>query len=133
MTTKNIRADSVFSDLSANGLRFSGSTDMVDFAGQGALDLVHRAASSARESNKQALNAVHELSIKLQSANNRIQELEGKVAQYQTRMERAEKWFGAISDELRRQFFEPADNRAEQTRNSFIRMASSRAEDESDS
>lgn len=80
--------------------------DFMDNAGQTALDLINRAASVARESSSHAVTAINELTLQLQTANNRIKELEVKVEHYQVRAERAERWFTAISTEIQRQFLD---------------------------
>ncbi|MGA2943509.1 MAG: hypothetical protein ABSE50_15875, partial [Xanthobacteraceae bacterium] len=50
--------------------------DSMDSAGQAALDMINRAANTTKESNNEALNAIHELSLQLQTASSRIKELE---------------------------------------------------------
>jgi chromosome segregation ATPase len=80
--------------------------DTMDSAGQTALDLIGRAASAAREGNSQAISTINELTLQLQTAHNRIKELEAKAEHYQARAERAEKWFTAIANEIQRQFID---------------------------
>jgi chromosome segregation ATPase len=83
--------------------------DSMDSAGQTTLDMVNRAAATAKESNNQALSAMQELSLQIQSASSRIKELEGQVNHYRTRAERAERWFATISAEIQRQFQDVLD------------------------
>jgi DNA repair ATPase RecN len=100
--------------------------DSMDFAGQAALDLISRAASTAKETSASAQNAVQDLTLQLQTANNRIKELESKVEQYQVRAERAERWFATISAEIQRQFLDILNKQPEHpTRQPHFRIANS--------
>ena len=78
--------------------------DSMDNAGQATLDLINRAAITAKENDNEALNAIRELSLQLQTGSNQIKELEGQANHYRIRAERAEQWFAAISAEIQRQF-----------------------------
>jgi len=131
VVTKTGSTDPVFSQPPQANQKFfdpAAMSDPLDVAGQNALDLVQRAAGTSKESTKRAISIVNELTLKLRSANNRIHELEVKLAHSQERAERAERWFRTISDELQRQFLELPDNPPEQAQRNYIRMASSRAE-----
>lgn len=70
------------------------------------MDLIQRAADSARESSSRASETINDLSLQLQTANSRIRDLEATIEEYQIRAERAEKWFTAVSSEIHRQFDE---------------------------
>jgi len=98
--------------------------DSMDSAGQAALDMINRAANTTKESNNEALNAIHELSLQLQTASSRIKELEGQVSHYRVRAERAERWFATISAEIQRQFQDALDKPSEQPpRQPYFRVA----------
>jgi chromosome segregation ATPase len=98
--------------------------DSMDSAGQAALDMINRAATTTKDSNNQALNAIQELSLQLQSAGSRIKELEGQVNHYRVRAERAERWFATISAEIQRQFQDALDKPSEQPlRQPYFRVA----------
>jgi hypothetical protein len=100
--------------------------DSMDNAGQTALDLINRAATAARESNTNAFSAINELTLQLQTASNRIKELEAKVEHYQVRAERAERWFTAISNEIQRQFLDVWNKQPDQSqRHPHFRVATS--------
>jgi hypothetical protein len=111
-----IKSDAIFSQpLSADAQSFIPE-DNLDIAGRTALDQIYNAARSAKETNKHARNAVHELTIQLQTARERIAELEAKVGEYQERAERAERWFTTIAAEIQRHFPEVLPARPEPTR-----------------
>jgi hypothetical protein len=100
--------------------------DPMDNAGQTALDLINRAATAAREGNSQAISTINELTLQLQTASNRIKELEAKAEHYQARAERAERWFTAISTEIQRQFLDLGNKQPDQPpRYSHFRVATS--------
>jgi chromosome segregation ATPase len=104
MVSRPFRADS------ALGSSFSLKDSLVDLknsmdgAGQATLDLINGAAMKAKESNNEALNAIRELSLQLQTASSRIKEFEGQISHYQDRAQQAEQWIAAISAEIQRQF-----------------------------
>ena len=126
MITKPFRTDPLFG--SALPPKDSGIDlrDPMDSAGQATLELLHRAATTAKESSSEAIDTIHELSVQLQTANNRIRELEGKVEHYQVRAERAERWFATISAEIQRQFLDVFDKSGGQPpRHPHFRLASS--------
>ena len=114
MISKPYRADTALDHLLSAKENLVDLKDSMDSAGHAALDLIHRAASTARESNNQALGAINELTLQLQTANNRIKELEAKIEHYQVRAERAERWFTTISTEIQRQFLELRHKEPEQ-------------------
>jgi hypothetical protein len=93
--------------------------DSMDSAGQAALDLINRASTNAKENNNQALSAIQELSLQLQTASSRIKELEGQVSHYRVRAERAERWFATISAEIQRQFQDVLDKSPDQPTRPF--------------
>jgi hypothetical protein len=109
MLSKHFRADAALSSSFSLKDSLVDLKDSMDSAGQGTLDLINRAAVTAKEGNNEALNAIRELSLQLQTGGSRIKELEGQVSHYRIRAERAEQWFAAISAEIRRQFQDVLD------------------------
>jgi hypothetical protein len=99
--------------------------DSMDSAGRAALDLINRAAVSAKESSDQAHATMQELSLQLLAANSRIKELEGQVGHYRVRAEQAERWFATISAEIQRQFHNVLNKQPEQQPQESLRVASS--------
>ena len=94
----------------------SGTTDSLDAAGQSILSLLHQAANIAEENSKHALEVAQKLSLQLQSAENRIKELEADVRYFHGRAERAEQWLSQISSEIEQRFFRVADGPQPQDR-----------------
>jgi chromosome segregation ATPase len=124
--TKPYRTDPLLGSSFAARDNLVELKDPMDNAGQTALDLINRAATAAREGNSQALSAINELTLQLQTANNRIKELEAKAEHYQARAERAERWFTAISTEIQRQFLDLGNKQPDQPpRYSHFRVATS--------
>ena len=87
----------------------SGTTDLLDVAGQSILSLLHQAAGMAEENSRHALDVAQKLSLQLQSAEDRIKDLEADVRYFQGRAERAEQWLSQISSEIEQRFFRVAD------------------------
>ena len=83
----------------------SGATDSLDAAGKSILSLLHQAANMAEENSKHALGVAQKLSLQLQSAENRIKDLEADVRFFHGRAERAEQWLSQISSEIEQRFF----------------------------
>src|ERR1700757_3913690 len=66
--------------------------DQLDEVGQAILRLLSSAAGVAEENNRRVLNRAWKLSHQLNAAEDRITELELKVATYRQKAERAEQW-----------------------------------------
>jgi chromosome segregation ATPase len=109
MLSKPFRADTALGSSFSLKDSLVDLKDSMDSAGQAALDMINRAANTTKESNNEALNAIHELSLQLQTGSSRIKELEGQVNHYRVRAERAERWIAAISTEIQRQFQDVLD------------------------
>jgi uncharacterized NAD(P)/FAD-binding protein YdhS len=92
----------------ASGSDFE-SSDPVEAAGLSILRLLQRAAETADQNRRQVLDAAQRLSQELRAAQDRIAQLEGDVAAYRNRAERAELWLDKIRTELEQQF--PRDGR----------------------
>jgi predicted nucleic acid-binding Zn-ribbon protein len=92
----------------ASGSDF-GSGDPVEAAGLSILRLLQRAADTADQNRRQVLDTAQRLSQELRAAQDRIAQLEGDVAAYRNRAERAELWLDKIRTELEQQF--PRDGR----------------------
>ncbi len=94
----------------------SGTTDSLDVAGQSILSLLHQAAGMAEENSRHALDVAQKLSLQLQSAEDRIKDLEADVRYFHGRAERAEQWLSQISSEIEQRFFRVADGPRPQDR-----------------
>jgi predicted nucleic acid-binding Zn-ribbon protein len=92
----------------ASGSDFE-SSDPVEAAGLSTLRLLQRAAETADQNRRQVLDTAQRLSQELRAAQDRIAQLEGDVAAYRNRAERAELWLDKIRTELEQQF--PRDGR----------------------
>jgi predicted nucleic acid-binding Zn-ribbon protein len=92
----------------ASGSDFE-SSDPVEAAGLSILRLLQRAADTADQNKRQVLDTAQRLSQELRAAQDRIVQLEGDVAAYRNRAERAELWLDKIRTELEQQF--PRDGR----------------------
>jgi chromosome segregation ATPase len=114
MLSKPFRADAALGSSFSLKDSLVDLKDSMDSAGQAALDMINRAALSAKENNNQAVSALQELSLQVQAANSRIKELEGQLSHYRLRAERAERWFATISAEIQRQFQDVLDKPPEQ-------------------
>ena len=94
----------------------SGTTNSLDVAGQSILSLLHQAAGMAEENSRHALDVAQKLSLQLQSAEDRIKDLEADVRYFHGRAERAEQWLSQISSEIEQRFFRVADGPRPQDR-----------------
>ncbi len=94
----------------------SGTTDPLDAAGQSILRLLHQAAGVAEENSRHALDVAQKLSLQLQSAENRIKDLEADVRYFHGRAERAEQWLSQISSEIAQRFFRASNDARPQGR-----------------
>jgi ABC-type transporter Mla subunit MlaD len=72
----------------------------VDRAGRSILDLLHKAADTADQNTRQALEAAQRLAQQLQAARDRIAQLESNLATYRDRAERSESWLDKIRTEI---------------------------------
>jgi hypothetical protein len=89
----------------------SEAGDPLDRAGHAILGLLNRAASSAEESKKQALEMANKLSAQFRAAEDRIRQLEANVRHHQDRADRAERWLYQISVEIEQKFLGREDTR----------------------
>ena len=94
----------------------SGATNSLDTAGQKVLSLLHQAAGMAEENSRHAVDVAQKLSLQLQSAEDRIKDLEADVRYFHGRAERAEQWLSQISSEIEQRFFRVADGPRPQDR-----------------
>jgi hypothetical protein len=79
------------------------SGNPVDEAGRSILRLLQRAADTADQSRRQALDAAEKLAQEVRVAQDRIARLEGDVAAYRDYAKRAELWLDKIRTELEQQ------------------------------
>jgi molecular chaperone GrpE (heat shock protein) len=86
------------------------SGEPIDRAGESVLLLLQKAAHTAEQNSRQAFDAAQELSQQLRAAHDHIAQLEGEVAAYRERAERAEAWLDKIRTEIEQQF--PGGGRA---------------------
>jgi hypothetical protein len=92
----------------------SNDGDQLDSAGQAILKLLHKAAGTAEANSRKALETAQKLSSQLETAKDRIAELEGEVQQYRERAACAEEWLHKISAEIENRLIrEPEDRRRE--------------------
>src|SRR6476646_4084162 len=77
----------------------SNDGDQLDSAGQAILKLLHKAAGTAEANSRKALETAQKLSSQLETAKDRIAELEGEQ-QYRKRAACAEEWLHKISAEI---------------------------------
>jgi uncharacterized protein YlxW (UPF0749 family) len=66
-------------------------------------------AGVAEENSRHALETAQKLSHQLQSAENRVAELEAEVAAYQERAERAEQWLHRVYTEIEERFLQQTE------------------------
>jgi hypothetical protein len=76
------------------------NSDPVEAAGLSILRLLQRAADTADQSRRQALDTAEKLAQEVRVAQDRIAQLEGDVAAYRDHAERAELWLDKIRTEL---------------------------------
>jgi chromosome segregation ATPase len=79
-------------------------SDPVEAAGLSILRLVQRAADTVDQNRIQAVDTAQRLSQELRAAQDRTAQLEGDVATYRDRVERAKLWLDKIRAELEEQF-----------------------------
>jgi hypothetical protein len=82
----------------------SENEDPVDRAGHSILRLLNRAADTADQNSRKALEMAQRLAQQLREAQDRVAQLEGDVAAYRDRAERAELWLDKIRAEIEQQF-----------------------------
>ena len=82
----------------------SKNIEPVDQAGQSILDLLHKAADTADQNTRQAVEAAQRLAQQLQAARDRVAQLESELAAYRERAERSESWLDKIRTEIEQQF-----------------------------
>ena len=98
------------------GKQTGSATNSLDAVGQSILSLLHQAAGMAEENSRHAVDVAQKLSFQLQSAEDRIKDLEADVRYFQGRAERAEQWLSQISSEIEQRFFRVADGSRPQDR-----------------
>ena len=81
-----------------------GGADQLDEAGRAVLQLLNGAAGVAEENNRRVLDRARKLWHQLHAAENRIAELEGEVATYRQKAERAEQWLDRVYAEIEYRF-----------------------------
>ncbi len=91
-------------DNEARSQENRGTQDSLDAVAENALGLINQAAAQANENIKTAYASAQKLSVNLDAAKARIQELESARHYYQERSERAEGWLGQISSEIEQRF-----------------------------
>lgn len=79
--------------------------DPLEKAGLLILDMVGHAASNAEAKHQQTIELNRKLSAQLQSAEDRIRDLEAKVRQHAERADRAERWLHQVGVEIEQKFF----------------------------
>ena len=84
--------------------------DQIDLTGENILSLLQQAAGLAEENSLYAVEIAQRLSHHLGVAENRVSDLEKRIAElesevqlYRERSERAEQWLGKISSEIQEQ------------------------------
>ena len=114
--TGRVTSETVISFAPTGKRTSSGATNSLDAAGQNILSLLHQAAGMAEENSRHAVDVAQKLSLQLQSAEDRIKDLEADVRYFQERAERAEQWLSQISSEIEQRFFKVADSHRPQDR-----------------
>lgn len=84
---------------------FSNDPDPLENTGQSVLGLLDRAAGMAEKNIQHAAGVAQKLLQELQSAEQRIKELEADVLHYRDKADRAEKWLRHISLQIEQRFF----------------------------
>jgi len=82
----------------------AGNNDQLDKAGQTILQLLNKAADVAEGNSRHAIDMAQKLSHQLRAAEDRIAELEAKVAAHQERADRAEQWLHTVYTEIEDRF-----------------------------
>jgi hypothetical protein len=98
-------------DARAAGGGAPNGADQLDTAGQTILQLLHRAAGVAEKNSQHALDVAQKLSHQLQSAKERIADLEAELAARQERADRAEQWLHRVYTEIEDRFLQRDDGR----------------------
>jgi hypothetical protein len=73
--------------------------------------LLHKAAGVAEANSQHALEMAQKLSDQLQTAENRIAELEAEVGIYQEKADRAEQWLHKVYTKIEDRFLRQANGR----------------------
>ena len=69
-------------------------------SGQAILKLLDQAADTAKANSRRGLETAQQLSNRLDAANDRISELEGRLEFYRGKIERAEAWLYKIASQI---------------------------------
>src|SRR5690242_13861118 len=82
--------------------------DQLERAGQTILALLHRAAGTAEQNSRRALEMAQAFSQRLQDAERQIAELHANVRYHENRADRAEQWLRRIYTEIDGRFMQQA-------------------------
>src|SRR6476659_8781672 len=88
----------------------AGNNDQLDKAGQTILQLLNKAADVAEGNSRHAIDMAQKLSHQLRAAEDRIAELQAKVAAHQERADRAEQWLHTVYTEIEDRFLPKGDS-----------------------
>ena len=80
------------------------SGDQLDRAGQSILRLIEKAADTADQHSRHAVDVAQKLSHELRAAEDRIANLEADLAASREQAERAEQWLDKIRSEIEERF-----------------------------
>jgi hypothetical protein len=92
-----------FAPSRKNGARID-TRDSVEMAGQTIVGLLNKAVEAADANTKHALDVALKLSRELQTAEQRMTDLEADLRHHKDRAERAEKWLDYIASEIEQNF-----------------------------
>ncbi|SRR6266508_482921 len=81
--------------------------DPLDQSGQAIVALLQQAANLSNDNCDRAMGLAHKLSIQLRAAEDRINQLQAEVEQFQDRAARAEKWLFRIYKEIEEKLISP--------------------------
>jgi hypothetical protein len=98
--------------------------DQLDKAGQTILTLLHRAAGTAEQNSKRALEMAQTLSQQLHDAERQIAELQANVRYHEDRADRAEQWLHKIYTEIDSRFMQQATGAPQSSLKRRVRSAS---------
>ena len=102
--------DSEVGVSSAPGMEDGTREDQSDLAGKNILSFFQKAAGLAEGNSRYAVDIAQRLSDQLYAAQNRVAQLEARIAEleaevqhYREKSERAEEWLSKISNEIQQQ------------------------------
>jgi len=79
-------------------------SDPLDRSGESIIALLEKAARSADDDCRRAMDLAHKLSIQLRAAEDRANQLQAHVEYFQDRAERAENWMARVYKEIEEKF-----------------------------